>query len=80
MRRLIVIVMLSMLVGHPVVVRAEAANDNPFAQAGYGAGSVLGRIVYAPFKATFCILGAIGSGVTLAAAGPGQARRARWPP
>ncbi|MGH7333632.1 MAG: hypothetical protein ACREKS_12985 [Candidatus Rokuibacteriota bacterium] len=30
-------------------------------QVGYGVGSVLGTLVYAPFKATFCILGAITS-------------------
>ena len=75
MKRLIVIVMLSMLAGQTVAVGAEAASDNPVAQAGYGAGSVLGTLVYAPFKTTFCILGAIGSGVTLAAAGPDKAGR-----
>ena len=30
-------------------------------QVGYGVGSVFGTLVYAPFKATFCILGAIAS-------------------
>ena len=31
------------------------------AQVGYGMGSVLGTLVYAPVKATFCILGALTS-------------------
>ena len=75
MRQLFVIMMLSMLAGQAMAARAEAANDNAAAEAGYGAGSVLGTLVYAPFKATFCILGALGSGVTLAAAGPDQAGR-----
>jgi hypothetical protein len=30
-------------------------------QVGYGVASVLGTLVYAPFKATFCILGALTS-------------------
>jgi hypothetical protein len=30
-------------------------------QVGHGVGSVVGTLVYAPFKATFCILGAITS-------------------
>lgn len=31
------------------------------AQVGYGLGSVLGTLVYAPFKATFCTMGALTS-------------------
>jgi hypothetical protein len=34
-------------------------------EVGYGAGSVFGTLVYASFKASFCILGAIGSACTL---------------
>ncbi len=35
------------------------------AQVGYGVGSVLGTLVYAPVKATFCILGSLASVATL---------------
>ena len=36
----------------------------------YGVGSVLGTLVYAPVKASFCILGAISSGFAFPIAGP----------
>ena len=36
----------------------------------YGAGSVLGTLVYAPVKASFCILGALSSAVAFPIAGP----------
>ena len=39
------------------------------------AGSVLGTLVYAPFKATFCILGGITSGFTFPFAGADTAGR-----
>jgi len=41
----------------------------------YGTGSVLGTLVYAPFKATFCILGGITSGFTFPFAGADTAGR-----
>src|SRR5438093_12551193 len=39
-------------------------NESTPEQVAYGAGSVLGTVVYAPFKAAFCILGPIGSAFT----------------
>ncbi len=39
-------------------------------QVAYGAGSVLGTLVYAPVKASFCILGAVSSGFAFPIAGP----------
>ena len=55
---------------------APAAADSAAQDVAYGAGSVLGTVVYAPFKATFCILGGITSGFTVPFAGAGtpQAR------
>jgi hypothetical protein len=47
-----------------------ASEDSTWQQAGYGAGSVLGTLVYAPLKATFCILGGIGAGFTAIASPP----------
>ena len=32
---------------------------------GYGAGSVFGTMLYAPFKTSFCVVGAVTSGLTL---------------
>ena len=48
---------------------APAAADSAAQHVTYGAGSVLGTAVYAPFKATFCILGGITSGFTFPFAG-----------
>jgi len=48
---------------------APAAADSAAQDVAYGAGSVLGSAVYAPFKATFCILGGITSGFTFPFAG-----------
>jgi hypothetical protein len=41
-----------------------AAEGSAWEQAGYGAGSVVGTLVYAPLKASFCILGGIGAAFT----------------
>jgi hypothetical protein len=42
-------------------------------QVGLGAGSVLTTLVYAPVKASICVLGAVGSGFALPFAGPKRA-------
>lgn len=48
---------------------SPAAADSAAQDVAYGAGSVLGTVVYAPFKATFCILGGITSGFAFPFAG-----------
>jgi hypothetical protein len=48
---------------------APASADSTAQDVAYGAGSVLGTAVYAPFKATFCILGGITSGFAFPFAG-----------
>ena len=48
---------------------APAAADSAAQDVAYGVGSVLGTAVYAPFKATFCILGGVTSGFTFPFAG-----------
>jgi hypothetical protein len=53
------------------------AEDSTLEQAGYGAGSVLGTLVYAPFKASFCILGGIGAAFTAIASPPTAGKVAR---
>jgi len=54
---------------------APAAADSAAQDVAYGAGSVLGTVVYAPFKATFCILGGITSGFAFPFAGADTAGR-----
>ncbi len=67
---------LGLLLGVVVVVfvtaapASRAAADTTAQEVAYGTGSVFTTLVYAPFKATFCILGAITSGFTLPFAGP----------
>jgi len=47
-----------------LAVHADAA-ESAAQEAAYGAGSVLTTLLYAPFKTTFCIVGAVTSGLTL---------------
>jgi len=49
---------------------AQAAQESAGQQAVLGAGSVLGTLVYAPVKTSFCILGAVSSGFAFPIAGP----------
>ena len=61
---------LALAAGFAVLGRAApAAADSAAQDAAYGIGSVLGTAVYAPFKATFCILGGITSGFAFPFAG-----------
>ena len=39
--------------------------DSAGQEVGYGAGSVFGTLLYAPFKTSFCVVGAVTSGLTL---------------
>jgi hypothetical protein len=51
------------LVGQSAVVFAEPTTGGSTPeQVAYGAGSVLGTLVYSPVKGTFCILGGVSSG------------------
>lgn len=53
---------------------AEAeAQESTLSQVGTGVGSAIGTFVYFPFKAAFCILGGVASGVTVVFAGPENA-------
>jgi hypothetical protein len=66
----------ALLIGLAVLGSSEAgwaqpnSGDGAGQQAAYGAGSVFSTLVYAPLKASFCILGAISSGFALPIAGP----------
>ena len=60
MRHRIAIALVVALLGSPTAARADDGGQ----RVAYGAGSAFGTLVYAPVKASFCILGAIGSGFT----------------
>lgn len=66
MRRIAVMSLVLLLAGPQTVGRAASASgESASEEVAYGAGSAFGTLVYAPFKAAFCILGAIGSVFTL---------------
>lgn len=63
MRRVVTILVGLALLGQSAASWAASdSEDSTGAQIGYGTASVVGSAVYFPFKAAFCILGAIGSG------------------
>ena len=53
--------LLALLAGPTPEATAESAAD----EAAYGAGSVLGTLLYAPLKTSFCVIGAVTGGLTL---------------
>ena len=76
MKPIVSVVLGLMLLGQNTLGWAASDSDeSTLEQVGYGTGSVLGSAVYFPFKASFCILGGIGSGFTLIFAGPEKANK-----
>jgi hypothetical protein len=68
MRRIAVPLLALLLVGPSAPSWADSSSTA--VEVGSSAGSALGTLVYAPLKATFCILGGIGSGFTAIASPP----------
>ncbi len=66
MRRIVALLLGLLLLGQSAVALAAGAGGNGSTpqQVLYGAGSVLSTVAYAPFKASFCILGGIASAFT----------------
>ena len=58
-------------VARPGAAPAESTSQD----VAYGVGSVTTTLVYAPIKASFCLLGAVTSGFTLPFAGPRTAEK-----
>ncbi len=78
MRQIVALGIAMLLTGHSTQSWAgsEASRQHStLRQVGTGVGSAIGTIVYFPFKAVFCIVGGLASGVTLMAAGSEQAGR-----
>jgi hypothetical protein len=71
-KRAVTIGLLVAVLGLPMV-----AWGNDGTEVAQNAGSVLGTLVYAPVKTSFCILGAIGSGFTYMADSKTGAKMAR---
>jgi hypothetical protein len=47
-----------------------ASKDSTSQEVVYGAGSFFGTLLYAPVKTSFCVVGAVTSGLTLPFGGP----------
>src|SRR5499426_1262064 len=62
MRHIVALLVVVMLVGSSAP--GWAATESRAVEIGSAAGSAFGTMIYAPVKATFCILGGIGSGLT----------------
>ena len=56
--------LLALVLVGPSTPSWAGSSSSTAAEVGYGAGSAFGTLVYAPLKATFCILGGIGSAFT----------------
>jgi len=66
MRRVMALALGLVLTGQGTAAGAAATSqENTPVEVGLGVGSVLGTVVYAPFKTVFCILGGISSVGTL---------------
>jgi hypothetical protein len=70
-----IILVLGLLAPSTASWAGSSAHESTPEQIGAGVGSVVGSAVYFPFKASFCILGGLASGVTLVADGPQSANK-----
>jgi hypothetical protein len=75
MKRIVAMLLGVLLLFQGVAWAGSDSQESTGAKVGYGVGSVVGSAVYFPFKASFCILGGIGSGFALLFAGPNTAER-----
>lgn len=71
MKALLALSLALLTLSQSTAARAQSpAGQGTGQQVAYGAGSVLGTLVYAPVKTAFCILGAVSSGFAFPIAGP----------
>jgi hypothetical protein len=71
MRQILAVLLGIALVGTASLPAAHAASKESTGQeVTYGAGSFFGTLLYAPVKTSFCVVGAVTSGLTLPFGGP----------
>jgi hypothetical protein len=68
MKKTLLVLLALGVLGAVAVGPAQA--DSPGQEVAYGAGSVFGTLLYAPFKTSFCVVGAVTSGLALPFSGP----------
>lgn len=73
MKRIVAVIVGLTLVGEGAVSWAAPSEESTPEQLAYGAGSVLGTLVYSPVKAAFCILGGVSSGFAFIVGGAAAA-------
>lgn len=66
---------MGLVVSTAVVPAGAESGQSASQEVAYGAGSVFGTLLYAPFKISFCVVGAVTSGLTLPFGGPQTAER-----
>jgi hypothetical protein len=71
MRRITTLLLACALLAVMAVPAAHAESTTQ--EVAYGAGSFFGTLLYAPFKTSFCVVGAVTSGLTLPFGGPDTA-------
>ena len=64
------LVLLALGVLGAAVAAGPAQADSAGQEVAYGAGSVFGTLLYAPFKTSFCVVGAVTSGLAMPFSGP----------
>ena len=64
-RKLAVALTTAFLLASTVVPAIAASGESVVQEAAYGAGSFFGTLLYAPAKLSFCVVGAVTSGLAL---------------
>jgi hypothetical protein len=68
--RLITALLLGLMLIVSTTAVAAESRESTGQEVTYGAGSFFGTLLYAPFKTSFCVVGAVTSGLTLPFGGP----------
>ncbi len=69
MKRIVVVVLALFLIAQSTMALAKS-DESTAEQIGLGTGSVVGSVIYFPFKTVFCVLGGVGSIYTRIFVGP----------
>ncbi len=70
MRQIVALLLAATLLGQSGAAWAESASQQRgLRQVSYGAGSILGTLVYTPLKALLCVIGGTASGLVFVSSG-----------
>lgn len=75
MKQIVALLLAATLLGQSEAAWAESASQQRgLRQVSYGAGSILGTLVYTPLKALLCVIGGTASGLVFVSSGAEAAR------